>query len=71
MFAAVHFDGVEAGVAGLAGDRGSVGTVAGALGDEACAERVSAEFGKCCGVVAGVFGASADGLVDRGPGQRR
>ncbi|ORI20693.1 hypothetical protein BJI47_00755 [Rhodococcus sp. 1168] len=31
VFAAVHLDGVEAGVAGLPGDGGSDGTVAGAL----------------------------------------
>ena len=34
MFAAIHLDGVEAGVAGLAGDGRAVGAVSGALGDE-------------------------------------
>ncbi|NIL86988.1 hypothetical protein RhoFasGS6_04402 [Rhodococcus fascians] len=70
MLAAVHLDRVETCVTCLAGDGGSVGTVAGALGDEAGAERVSAEFGECGGVISGAFGAAADGLVDRGPGQR-
>ena len=69
MFASIHLDGVEAGVAGLAGNGGAVGTVAGALGDETGSERVATELGQGGGVVAGVFSAAADGLVDCGPGQ--
>jgi hypothetical protein len=65
MFAAVHLDGVEAGVSGLPGDGGSVGTVTGALGDEASTERMSTESGESCGVITGVSGAAADGLVNR------
>ena len=69
MFTAVQLDGVEAGVAGLPGDRGTVCAIAGALGDEPCAEGVSAQLGESGGVEAGVFGAAADGLMYRGPGQ--
>lgn len=70
VFASVDLDGVEAGVAGLAGDCGAVGAVTGALGDEPGAEGMSAEFGEGGGVVAGVFGAAADGFVDRSSRQR-
>lgn len=38
MFAAVDFDGVEAGVTGLSCDSRSIGAVAGALGDKAGAQ---------------------------------
>lgn len=70
MFTAVHLDGVKAGVAGLPGDGGSIGTVAGALSDEAGAERMPAQLRESGGVEAGVFGAATDGLMYRGPGQR-
>ena len=70
MFTSVHLHGIEAGVAGLAGDGGSVGAVAGALGDKPSAERVPAQFAQCGGVVAGLFGAATDGLVDCCSGQR-
>lgn len=65
---AISLDGVEAVVAGLSGDGVSVGSIAGALGNESSAESVPAEFGDCCG---GVAGATADGLVDRRPRQGR
>lgn len=67
MFAAVCLDRVETGVTGLAGDRGAIGTVAGALGDEPGAQGVTTELEELGGVVSGVLGAAADGPVDRGP----
>lgn len=70
MLTSVDLYGVEACVAGLTGDGGSVGAVAGALGDEAGPQGVSAELGQVGGIVACVFGAAADGLVDRSSGQR-
>lgn len=56
-------------MAGLTGDGVSVGAVAGALGDEACPEEVPAKAFGNRGVVSGVFGAAADGFVDRGSGR--
>lgn len=38
VFAPVHLDGVETGMPGLAGNSGTVGSVAGALRDEPGAE---------------------------------
>lgn len=70
MFSAVHLYRIEAGVAGLASDCRAVGAVAGALGDEAGAQGVTPEFSQRGGVVAGVFGTAADGLVDRSTRER-
>lgn len=49
VFAAVHLDGVEAGVSGLSGDGGSVGAVAGALGDEPARSECPPSFARAVG----------------------
>jgi hypothetical protein len=71
VFASVHLDRIETGVVGLPGDRRSVGTIAGALGDEPSAERVPAQFVQRDRAEVGVLRSAAGGLVDRGPGQCR
>ena len=63
MLAAVHLDRVEAGVAGLAGDGGSVGTVAGALCDKPSAQGMTSELGESGWVEARVVSTATDGLV--------
>lgn len=69
--AARRFAALMIGVTGLAGDRGSVGTVAAALGDIAGTEGIFAEFGDGSGAITSVLGTVSDGLVYRCPGRQR
>lgn len=63
VLAAIDLHWIDVVVTGLPGDRGAVGTVADALGDESGAEGVSAEFGQRGGVLRTVL----DHLAAHGP----